>query len=47
MERMTSEDDAQFKRDLEKAGALADLINKPPHLWSDEEVAFAIRMMEQ
>jgi hypothetical protein len=38
--------DNELKRDFTKVDGLVELLNKPPHLWTDEEVLFATRMMK-
>lgn len=42
-----NEKDIELKKDLDKVDALVELMNKPPHLWSDEEVKLATRLMRQ
>lgn len=42
-----NEKDIELKKDLDKVDALVELMNKSPHLWSDEEVKLATRLMRQ
>ena len=39
-------EEIQFKKDCNKVEGLVELFNKPPHLWTDEELAEAIKQMK-
>jgi len=45
--REKSINDDELKKDFDKVEGLVELLNKPPHLWTDEEVLFAQKMMRQ